>query len=162
MKYRLVHLKSPCWCNITDHAIEQYISRWEPEKNAKQAQIDLIELLNSAKKVSNTAAGDAVYTSGTRPEIRMVIKDRNVCVTVLPNHSNLDTEEDYQSMIVEKFAEEKAAIQFQIDCLSKDIESIDYKLNELGQKAKELRQNKGDIKTHIHNLQKRLDKMSGM
>lgn len=161
MKYKLAHLKSPCWCNITDHAIEQYISRWEPEKNGKQAQSDLIELLNSAKKVANTASGDAVFASGNRPEVRMVIKDRNVCVTVLPNHSNTDSEEEFQ-FIVEKFAEEKAAIQFQIDCMTKDIEAINIQLNELAKKAQEHRKNKGDIKTQIHNLQKRLDKMSGV
>jgi len=84
MKYKMVPSKHPCWCNLTQHAVDQFIKRWAPEKTQEEAAEELLSLLSTSKQVDRTKLGDPVYVSGHRPEIRMVVKDRNVCVTVLP------------------------------------------------------------------------------
>jgi hypothetical protein len=163
MKYKLVKIKSPCWCNITDHALDQYISRWEPNINASDAEKNLIKLLNSSKKNGKTAIGDDIYISGTNPNIRMVVKDYNVCVTVLPHHMGYNYEQDYQYMIREEFYEQREDILCQIDNLTKECEDTDEKINKLKEsidkELKKLINDKGFIKNKIHNLQKKLEKI---
>lgn len=126
-----------CWCIITHHALEQYISRWAPNKNSTKAKKDLIELLNSSKLQSKTAMRDAIYISGLRPEIRMVIKDRNVCVTVLPD-ANAHYEQDEFDLRVENELEERELAQFQIDNLIKDADDLKDKLLELKEQHRKL------------------------
>lgn len=73
---------------LTAHAIEQYISRWARDRFVKDAKEELLHLLETSKKTDRTANGDDVFTSDSNPEIRMVIKDRDVCITVLPLQKN--------------------------------------------------------------------------
>lgn len=84
MKYKMVPSSQPCWCNLTQHAVDQFIKRWAPDKSQYEAAEELISLLSTSKQIDRTKLGDPVFISGHRPEIRMVVKDRNVCVTVLP------------------------------------------------------------------------------
>lgn len=83
--------------NITTHAVEQFIRRWVPDASFEKARRHLHALLRTAKCVAKTIKGDQIYVSSMSPDIRMVIKDRNVCITVLPpiasTHSQFDIEE---------------------------------------------------------------------
>lgn len=68
----------------TNHAIQQFIKRWEPKKTFDEARAELEELLNNSYLEGKTPKGDPIRISGLRPEIRMVIKDFDTCATVLP------------------------------------------------------------------------------
>lgn len=153
MKYKMVPARVPCWCNLTYHAVEQFIRRWAPDKSYESAYDELIALLHTSKQVDRTPVGDSIYVSGHRPEIRMVVKDRNVCVTVLPPgslHSSLldyQEEMEYLRAVSEeqnaKAHAEIAELQAQISVideerkvLSKKKESLANQLDRLRQKVK--------------------------
>lgn len=92
---------------ITEHAIEQFRRRWRPNASVQDLRNELMALLQSSKPSDKTIVGDQIRISGMEPDIRMVVKDRVVCVTVLPKPkvSNLPTPEE---MI--ELAEDKVAI----------------------------------------------------
>lgn len=116
---KLIHLRNPCWCNITHHAVEQFVSRWAKDKSYLQAEDELVALLHTSKQVGKTLRGDLIYVSQHAPDIRMVVKDRNVCVTVLPQSNNIQNlEEIIQAELEEQqrlFDEEKEVIQIEIE-----------------------------------------------
>ena len=103
MRYKII--KPPKNSNfvLTYHAAEQYVSRWFPEKSIKEAEKDLYFMLNSVKKVDKSPKGDDIYSFNDSPDIRFVVKDKNVCVTILPPVRNkrqqMSDVEYYQTFI---------------------------------------------------------------
>ena len=129
MKFKLKMLRSkkPCWACITLHALTRFINRWMPGASIEQAEDEMYDLLNSAKAVGKTPLGDTMYVSGLRPEIRFVIKDINVCVTVLPpGETNFDLLHSEFEFLACEDEQRKQSIQFEID----EVESIIQSLNE--------------------------------
>lgn len=132
VKLKLLHSKKPCWANITLHALTRFISRWEPSLSIEQAEDEMYDLLNSAKAVGKTPLGDTMYISGLRPDVRFVIKDNNVCVTVLPpgdtNFALLQSELEFLA-----FEEEQRqhSIQFEIDIIESEIKELNDVKTEL-------------------------------
>src|ERR1700722_2619090 len=111
-------------CNITAHAVEQFIRRWGPDKTVQEAEEEIEALFRTSKHIGKTNAGDDVVASGYRPEIRLVIKERNVCVTVLPPEKDgIDEEEmeHYQEII----SEEARQAAEQIQVLEKEVISYE-------------------------------------
>lgn len=127
----LAYGKHSCWCNITNHAVEQYIARWAPDKNYEEACSELFSLLGTSAPNGKTILGDTIYVSGHRPSIRMVVKDRNVCVTVLPANSNdqdiIDEFDQFNSFL----EEEKSKIDNEIFHLSQEKEKLELSKKEL-------------------------------
>jgi hypothetical protein len=114
---------------LTNHAVEQFASRWLPDHAAWHAEQDLHALMSTAKKVGRTRAGDIIYASGHRPEVRMVVKDRNVCVTVLPPRDE-DGNED-MLLMQEYYEENKLRGAERVAALEKKILDIDNQREEL-------------------------------
>jgi hypothetical protein len=92
---------------VTVHAIEQYQKRWSPKASFSEAESDLKGLLYMAKSIGKTPLGHTIVVSSINPEIRMVLKEKNVCVTVLPKSA--------QSIKQEIIAEEIEAFQEEIN-----------------------------------------------
>ena len=79
---------------ITEHAVEQYIKRWRKGITHYQAKEQLRMILNGASIQGKTYDGQ-IYISGEYPDIRIVVKDRNVAITVLPALNNDNGIEEY-------------------------------------------------------------------
>jgi len=142
------------WC-ITIHAVEQFISRWEPEKPYNQAKEELEALIRTSRIIGKTKLGDTIVASGYRPEIRLVIKERNVCVTVLPQgkledlHLPLEEElEELLSISKRKILQTKQEIQ---EC-EEAVKSIDAQRHKLSMQ-------KHDLCNRIQMLNKRIQKI---
>lgn len=150
---KLIRLKNPCWANITYHAIEQFISRYEPEKTFEEAEDELVYLLYTSHEDGQSLCGDKVYVSKYRPEVRMVIKDHNVCVTVLPkniNNSNLDD-------IIQNELEERRQYDLrQNNIIQHQIDEIKKNINELQQTKIELGLKLNKAKNELAKLQQKL------
>lgn len=144
--------KSPCWCILTQHAVEQFISRWAPEKGAEEAARELLSLLNTSTANGKTTHGDQIYISGHRPNIRMVVKDRNVCVTVLPAGKLDDALSLYEEemAIRAQLAEERQAE------LEGEIAMLEAERDEWEEKKKAIVKEKEKICQRIDNLKSQL------
>lgn len=68
---------------------------------ATSARHEISNLFHSGKIVGKTPLGDTIVVSGERPEIRLVVKDGDVCVTILPPENQLVGQEDYQQEVNE-------------------------------------------------------------
>jgi hypothetical protein len=123
MQSKIVPNKLPCWACLTQHAVEQFIRRWAPTKAQEEAAEELVSLLNTAKQMGKACAGGSIWVSGHRPEIRMVVKDRNVCVTVLPPGKN--------NKYVESFEEAYAFFQEEMEESRLNYEAHMARQNEL-------------------------------
>jgi hypothetical protein len=110
---------------LTIHAVEQFIRRWEPEKTYEQAEDELYALLGTSRTVGKSLKGHTIVVSGHRPEVRMVIKDHNVCVTVLPENTWSKVisveEDDYPS---EEAILQKELVRYYQDCKSSYAERL--------------------------------------
>lgn len=150
---------------ITQHAMDQYIARFEPEVTKQEAARQIQELFQGAKIVDKTATKDQVYVSGQAPHIRLVVKDRNVVVTVLPWSEPVDPtatdpydEYDYEletNSSVETPAEArqrrnnevyKARLQH-LQSLQKQFEELEIERKEIKNKAKRI----GETLNCLHN-----------
>ena len=126
----------------TDHAVEQYISRWFPAKRFAEAKAEILALLSTAKKVDQSLCGDPIFVSPEAEKIRFVIKDATVCITVLPeSKGNIsfmgeeeleDTSDTFGAVV--SIRDERIAF------LEKEIAELDVQRKELG-KQKEAAHN---------------------
>lgn len=142
-----------CWAHITHHAVEQFISRWEPAKSAEQATEELAALLSTSTKLNaKTPLGDSIYVSGHRPEVRMVIKDRNVCVTVLPpgpiDNANV--------IYVEEMEELNRLIQEENRAMEAELNDATSKLGELTRQLEAIKAERHDLSNKIDRLKRKL------
>ena len=129
---------------LTNHAVEQFASRWLPDHASWHAEQDLHHLLSTAKKVGRTRAGDIIYASGHRPEVRMVVKDRNVCVTVLPPREEQDDQETIMQQYYEGHKEQTAERVAALEKKSKDIDNQREELKAIYRTEMEMLQTKKD------------------
>lgn len=134
---------------ITGHAIDQFRSRWRSKTRQTDRELhdELMGLLNSSKPFEKTILGDQIHISGLDPEIRMVVKDRVVCVTVLPkrNRAYLNLIDMNDAAVREEFErlaqeqkEREEVMQAEILTLEQQVADIDRQRKELGQKKHEL------------------------
>lgn len=150
----MVQPHAPCWCNLTYHAVEQYIARWEPSKNRQEAEEELFALLSSAKQSGKSPLGDPIFISGERPEIRMVVKDRNVCVTVLPPGYN----DDIDLMLQEELEDRVFLVEQRRLALEAEIASLEAEKIVIDEQRKELGEKKHRLSNQIDVLRYRLKK----
>ena len=141
---KTVHNNIPCWAILTYHAVEQFIKRWESNKPFDEAKDELLSLLSTSKKVEDSPLGDHIYASGHRPEIRMVIKDRNVCVTVLPKKSEKHNLQEEIEEINNYIQEKRNDLIFKISNVENEVALIDEERKKLGER-KSLLQNELNI-----------------
>lgn len=117
--------------HATQHAIEQFIRRWEPAKSYPDAEEELLALLETSSHAGKTIQGESIVVSGERPEIRMVIKDRNVCITVLPHQSVTSNERELEN-VVALFETNADKLKEEIASLEEQTRVIDKRRGELG------------------------------
>lgn len=134
---------------ITYHAVEQYIRRWEPEKTVEKARSELSNLLTGCKNIGKTHAGHSIVVSGERPEVRMVVKDRNVCVTVLPRYQ----EDEKIEEIAIANQEINTEYQTRLDYLKKEITERTQEIDKLTEERRIL----GERKHELENERQRLE-----
>jgi peptidoglycan hydrolase CwlO-like protein len=160
MRYPLIHIKKPCWALITEHAVSQFISRWVPEATREDAELGLIDLLNSAKKLPDkTPLGDDMYASGEWPDVRLVIKDRNVCVTVLPPGRNFNTEYEFEvNEILEARERAKSNLEKQIADLETNLSTVEVERQEAANNAARLLTACRKIRREIDSLKDQIEK----
>lgn len=116
---------------LTNHAVEQFANRWLPDHAAWRAEQDLHALLSTAKKVGRTRAGDMIYASDQHPEVRMVVKDRNVCITVLPPQEEQCIDNEELTLMQEHYDDHKKQYAERAAVLQKQIQLIDRQRAEL-------------------------------
>lgn len=153
--------------DITNHAIEQFIRRWESNKDPERAEEELDALLRTSKVVGKTKLGHAIVVSGHRPEVRMVIKDRKVCVTVLPPGGWGEIVSEYEdecvklSLVIQEerrkyYLEHQAEYEKRMGVLVQQINEGEEKVVALNEHRKLLGQQKTDLLSHIQDLRKQL------
>lgn len=129
---------------VTNHAVDQFINRWETNKGVKEAKEELLELLStSVRQAERSATGDPIYVSPSRPEIRLVVKDGDVCVTVLsPGNQRavlqVEEENDILEYLQEKGEENKQKADQEIADLEAKIREVDLERKALGDKKNKL------------------------
>ena len=159
---------------LTEHAIEQFRRRWRPDYSDKDLRDELMALLQSSKPFDKTTAGDQIRISGHQPDIRMVVKDRVVCVTVLPKlrrrTSNLPTPEEMMEFAEEKMetkasssesdpAKEDWGPVFQEtweDDVRQEIEQLEKEMAVLDQQRRELGLKKSELHNRVQSLKIKL------
>lgn len=134
--------------HFTDHAIEQFIRRWEPNKTIEQARDEMSILLETSKQAGKTITGDAIFVSGYRSEIRFVVKDRNVCITVLPP-GKVDTAELQAEFneLYEEYIKDRPPMNDRVAEMEAEILAIDKRRQEIDLERIEL----GKRKSLLHN-----------
>lgn len=142
--------------HVTYHAVEQFIRRWEPTKTYEQAEEELRALLRTSKNIGKTPAGEIIAVSGHRPEVRMVIKDRNVCVTVLPVSSLENAAQIYQ----EELEQINASNKENVKRIQQEISEYEKKVETINERRLELGKQKGELLNRIATLQNNLVKIS--
>lgn len=90
---------------ITEHAVEQFIRRWGPDLTHTEAKAQLQNLLAGSKSIGRAKAGGTVFINNEK-NIRFVIKDHNVCITVLPPDTALEVRQEEISLIQEMTIQE--------------------------------------------------------
>ncbi len=102
---------------ITNHAVEQFCSRWRPEAEPSEAEVELRALVDGARPLrKRTLSGDAqlyVNTSGTGERITFVVRDNHV-ITVLGQDAGSHVPVDHSvdlAMFEEHLADLEAARQ---------------------------------------------------
>lgn len=152
MKYKMVPSSHPCWCNLTLHAVEQFIKRWAPEKSQQEAAEELISLLSTSKQVDRTKLGDPVFVSGHRPEIRMVVKDRNVCVTVLPAGNLISAYDLY----LEELEHLQRAAEENRDRVLAEIAQVEAEIAHVDEQRKFWGNKKNELANHLAKLKHKI------
>jgi len=162
--YKIIYPGKPSDFILTAHAAEQYVSRWNPELSIEEAGIEIYNLLQSVKKIDKSPKGDTVFASTERPEIRFVIKDKNVCVTILPpdqgHYSKMlmeqiaidDERQEYihsQSLTLNNLIKE---VQDEISILVEDLSKLDKKKETLLRKKRSLVLRKEELTVSLNKL----------
>lgn len=141
---------------ITHHAIEQFIRRWDPNKHYADAKEELETLFRHATITGKTPLGDTIMASGYRPEVRFVVKDRNVAVTVLPPGRIEEVMELYEEELLEREAENVFKIKCmndEIDLLKKEKASVDEERDKLAKKKSTICNQITTLEKHIKQLE---------
>jgi hypothetical protein len=141
--------------HITYHAIEQFIRRWEPEKKYAEAKEELEILFRNATAAGKTPLGDTIMASAYRPEVRFVVKDRDVCVTILPP----GTLEDVTHVYEEELLELQESNKFKIECMSAEIEDCKQQKDAIDAERKQLDRQKSDLCQRIIMLEKNIKQL---
>lgn len=149
---KIIHNNIPCWGILTYHAVEQFIKRWESDKPFDEAKDELLSLLSTSKKVEDSLLGDHIYVSGHRPEIRMVIKDRNICVTVLPKKFEKHNLQEEIEEINNYNQEKRNDLIFKIANIEKEIALIDEERKKLGDKKSQFQNDLNRLKSSLAKL----------
>jgi hypothetical protein len=163
---------------ITQHAIEQFISRWSPAKTRKEAEGELQSLLHTSTYSGQSLSGGRVMVSSYRPEIRMVVKDSNVCITVLPLYQppsndvqacideivemELERQEENQSSAqdyVDEMVEIGLAYELAIERAEFEILRHKQELEKVNNERLALGQRKVEIMANIRMLQSDIQRM---
>lgn len=159
---------------ITAHAVEQFIRRWEPNKSSEEATEELDALLRTSKIVGRTRSGQTIAVSGHRPEVRLVLKERNVCVTVLPAGSFHSVPTELERELMDELMEELNSISAaRISELKVDIENLRLQVVVIGDQririedarlrlledSRELGRRKTELLNDIHVLEKELKEL---
>lgn len=141
---------------ITQHAVEQYIRRWAPEQTFEKARSELNILLTGCKTIGKSPLGDSIVVSGSRPEVRMILKDRNVCVTVLPRYQEDEKIEDILIANEQINTEYQNRVQYLKQEITQRTEQIE-KLNEerriLGERKHELENERQRLENDLYILE---------
>jgi sugar phosphate isomerase/epimerase len=145
-------------CNITAHAIEQFIRRWAPDAKPWQAEKEIESLFSTSKKMGITPLGDTIVASSHRPEVRLVIKDRDVVITVLPPGENMEPNEDEKEEMCAAYERQQRTIRDVIETYEKEVVVLDRSLAHLAEKKKLLDENRSSILNKIRDLRKQLEK----
>lgn len=124
----------------TDHAVDQFISRWENGKSFAQAKEEVLALLSTSKRTDKSLKGDPIYVSAHRSEIRMVVKEGYVCVTVLgqDKSNRLSVQEEELDELNSWLQEQEEKKLEQITALEKQIFEIDEQRRILGKKKNDI------------------------
>lgn len=146
---KTIHNSSPCWGILTYHAVEQFIKRWENNKSFDEAKDELFSLLSTSKRVEDSPLGDHIYVSGHRPEIRMVIKDRNICVTVLPKKFEKRNLQEEIEEINNYNQEKRNDLILKISNVEKEIALIDEERKKLGDKKSQFQNDLNRLKSSL-------------
>lgn len=139
--------------HITYHAVEQFIRRWEPTKNYEEAKEELDTLFRHATNSGKTPLGDTIMASAYRPEVRFVVKDRNVCVTILPPGNLEDATEIYE----EELLELQASKQFKLKCMTDELEELEKQKVIVHEERVKLGLRKNSIDNKISALKKNIE-----
>lgn len=116
------------------HAIERFVQYGFA--NTDHPKEELEEILNFSKKTGKTGQGTQIYSSGSRPEIRFIVKE-DTCVTILPPlEDEVEEEDDFLA------SEKKHAFEM-IESLRQEIEKNPEKIEKI---ALEIQQKKNEIK----------------
>lgn len=131
------------------HAIERYVEYGFANTNDPKEEVE--EMLKFSKKVGKTAQGTQIYSSGSRPEIRFVVKE-DTCVTVLPPLALIEDEDEEDDVT----AREKKYTLEMIETLK---EKTKNNLEEIDKITLELEELKKDFKKYVAQEQKKLEKI---
>jgi hypothetical protein len=142
--------------SLTEHSVDQFVRRFEPNMLRPEARSLMLELLNGSKRVGKTLKGDQIVSSDMRQEVRFVVKDLDVCVTVLPKQ-HLHLIEPHMSIDMSFDTEHndmKSSIPAEVANLRKQIIQIDIDREELKSKGSQLAQEKDRLDTRVKILEK--------
>lgn len=115
---------------VTDHAVEQFIRRWEPTKSYDSAKDELEALMRTSKSTGTRSSySGQIMTSGYRPEVRMIVKDGNVCITVLPPNNKTEDMLDEDALLAISVA--LSPIEEEMRIAEKDHANVCAKIHEL-------------------------------
>ncbi len=157
---------------VTLHAVERYQERWAPDLSRGSARAELLWLLEGAKQYGRTHEGSVIMISGERPEVRMVMQDERVCVTVLPPNREYNQSFGMNPELMEDLLAESELFrqsakvlrnslrQEEIDNIQKELKSIDEQRKRGLKKSVEsglLGNRKGHILNRLQNLQKEME-----
>jgi hypothetical protein len=156
-------LHQPCNFVITNHAVEQFMRRWAKGKSPEQAVEELATLLDTSKHTGKTPLGDTIVVSGYRPEVRMVVKDRNVCVTVLPVgqfDQAISIVQEEMKLIAEHEEGQRQTAQAEIAAMEQEIIELDLQrvavLDTIKDRLKEISDKKHVLHNRIYKMRYKL------
>lgn len=152
---------------ITQHAVEQFIRRWEPDLDFEKAKKELYWLLISSSKVGKTLLGDTIRESSQRSGVRMVMKERIVCVSVLPaRNENLSQwqQEQWEALELERSAsttnaEAGITVETTKEKFTKELESLKAKVVSLEEEKVALRNRLNKIGEEKHQASNRIQSL---
>jgi FtsZ-binding cell division protein ZapB len=130
------------------HAIERYVEYGFANTNDPKEEVE--EMLKFSKKVGKTAQGTQIYSSGSRPEIRFVVKE-DTCVTVLPPLEQVEDEDEDDVTAREK--------KYTLEMIETLKEKTKNNLEEIDKITLELEELKKDFKKYVAQEQKKLEEI---
>jgi len=121
------------------------------------ARAEIADLFHSGKHVGKTLLGDSMVVSGNRPDIRLVVKDNNVVVTVLPLDDQSPPQDDYQQEVedsIKQCENRIAAIQAQRLEIAQErkeiLARIEREQNELSKEENALKSRIASLKSNYY------------